>query len=905
MRFPVVTLLAAFAWHSLAVDGHAQCSDWLSGPLDDGSQPNGANSTVSASFLWNSKLVIGGHFTSIEGASVGYIAARDPVTGVWDDLAGGMGDQFFPDVLALTVYDGNLIAAGTFDSAGGVPVSNIASWDGSSWHALGGGLDGMVRALFVYNGDLIAGGEFANAGGSLAEGVARWDGSSWHPLGGGVNGAVQALGFYAGNLIVGGVIDDAGGVAVSGIASWNGSTWSSLGGGLAGYAYAFSLFNGDLVVGGLFNMAGSLSVNNVARWNGSAWSVLGSGITPLSGTATVWCLTNVGGDVYAGGDFAFAGGPAAKNIARWNGSWQAVGSGTNNGVRTITSLGNYLVAAGVFTIAGSGNANSIARWDGAYWGPFGGGSVGIVTSFAQMGSRVVAAGDFHQSALNGVAQNVVRWDGAQLRAFGSGVNGLVEALEAFHSGAFDELIAGGQFTIAGGEAASRIARWRENPITGFPPPAWQSMGSGFNNRVTAIERFNNTTYAGGEFTSSGTTVVNRIARWNETTDVWEAMGTGMNGPVFALVGYNGSLYAGGSFTTAGGISTGGLARWNGSSWSQVSGIFTGTVRALEVHDNKLVIGGLFAGVGGSPNIVQYDGVSITGVGTGGTNGAGATALRSVGSRIYVGGDFTVCGGVPAKGLAYFDGMWHDVLGGVDFPPVMALFSSRGEVHVGGLFSHAGNMPAVSTRAWARFAETGVPWIAYFPISQTHPAGTTVNLSVTVAQGYTPAYEWRKDDLPLNNGPTGNGSLITGATTGTLVIHSAQTGDTGAYKVIVSSACGSQESFAVTITIEAVVDVESQELPVTTGLQAIGPNPTAGPTTISFRLADQAHAIMRIYDVSGRLVRALDRGRLPAGTHRTVWDARTSDGHSVADGLYFVSLDVDGRSVAMKRIVVMR
>lgn len=901
----LIGILAAASLVVTVSDVRAQCSEWLTGPLDNGSQANGANSSVSASFVWNSKLVIGGHFTSIEGVPVGYIAARDPVTGQWDDLAGGMGDQFFPDVLALTVYEGALIAAGNFDSAGGVPASNIARWDGSSWQALGGGLDGPVRALFIYNGDLIAGGEFANADGALAEGVARWDGSEWHAIGGGVNGAVHALGFYAGNLLVGGTIDDAGGVAVSGIASWNGATWSSLGGGLSGYAYAFSLFNGDLVVGGFFNAAGAVNANNIVRWNGSTWSTLGNGITPLFGeTATVFCLTNVGGDVYAGGDFDFAGGLSAKQIARWNGSWQAVGSGTNSAVRTITSLGSTLVAGGGFTIAGSGTANAIARWDGAFWGPFGGGTVGIVTKFGSLGGRVVAAGDFHQSATNGVAHNVVRWDGVQLRAFGSGVNGLVEALEAFDAGARDELVVGGQFTIAGGVAASRIARWRENPITNFPPAAWEAMGAGFNNRVTAIERFNGTTYAGGLFTASGATAMSRVARWNNTTAVWEAMSTGMNGSVYALVGYNGFLYAGGSFTTASGVSTGGLARWNGSSWTPVSGIFSGTVLALEVHDGKLIIGGTFAGVGGSPNIVQYDGLSITGLGTG-TNGSGVTSLRSEGTRLYVAGDFTTAGGSAAKGVAFYDGTWHEMLGGVDFPPVMALFSARGEIHVGGLFTVVGTAPAVPTRAWGRFAETGVPWIAYSPVSQTHPAGTTVNVSVTVALGYTPAYEWRKDDVPITNGPTGNGSLITGATTSTLVIHSAQSGDTGAYRVIVSSACGSVESFPATITIEGVVGVETGNPSVTTAFESIGPNPTGGPTAVTFLLAEEGRTTVRIYDVRGRLVRTLEESLLPAGRYRRVWDARNEDRRSVSAGVYFVSLEVEGRTVAKNRLVLLR
>ena len=70
------------------------------------------------------------------------------------------------DVWALTVFDDGsgpaLIVAGNFLNAGSVAASRIAKWDGSSWTALGAGLDGFVFALVVFddgNGPaLIAGG---------------------------------------------------------------------------------------------------------------------------------------------------------------------------------------------------------------------------------------------------------------------------------------------------------------------------------------------------------------------------------------------------------------------------------------------------------------------------------------------------------------------------------------------------------------------------------------------------------------------------------------------------------------------------------------------------------------------------------------------------------------------------
>jgi hypothetical protein len=77
--------------------------------------------------------------------------------------------------------------------------------------------------------------------------------------------------------------------------------------------------------------------------------------------------------------------------------------------------------------------------------------------------------------------------------------------------------------------------------------------------------YNGELIAGGEFTTAGGVTANRIARWNGTT--WQALGTGMSGGyypyVLALAVYNGELIAGGGFTitTAGGQVSAYWARW--------------------------------------------------------------------------------------------------------------------------------------------------------------------------------------------------------------------------------------------------------------------------------------------------------------------------------------------------------
>jgi hypothetical protein len=80
-------------------------------------------------------------------------------------------------VYALTVHDGELIVGGSFLSAGGVPASDIARWNGLTWQPMGSGVGGYTRwvsALTVHNSELIAGGHFLTAGGQVSAYWARW-----------------------------------------------------------------------------------------------------------------------------------------------------------------------------------------------------------------------------------------------------------------------------------------------------------------------------------------------------------------------------------------------------------------------------------------------------------------------------------------------------------------------------------------------------------------------------------------------------------------------------------------------------------------------------------------------------------------------------------------------------------
>src|SRR3990167_8818692 len=90
----------------------------------------------------------------------------------WYGLASGMGETA-SRVNTLTVYNNELIAGGSFTTAGGVLANRIAKWDGSSWSTLGSGMNDTVFTLTTWDSDgpggqpevLVAGGSFTTAGG--------------------------------------------------------------------------------------------------------------------------------------------------------------------------------------------------------------------------------------------------------------------------------------------------------------------------------------------------------------------------------------------------------------------------------------------------------------------------------------------------------------------------------------------------------------------------------------------------------------------------------------------------------------------------------------------------------------------------------------------------------------------
>jgi endonuclease I len=82
-----------------------------------------------------------------------------------------------------------------------------------------------------------------------------------------------------------------------------------------------------------------------------------------------------------------------------------------------------------------------------------------------------------------------------------------------------------------------------------------------------------------------------------------------------------------------------------------------------------------------------------------------------------------------------------------------------------------------------------------------------------------------------------------------------------------------------------------------------PNPFRPTTTIRFELPQRAPVSLRIYDVTGRLVRNLVAGgTLEAGRHEAAWNGQSESGQRVSAGLYFYRLQAGAFSETRRMVL---
>jgi len=87
-----------------------------------------------------------------------------------------------------------------------------------------------------------------------------------------------------------------------------------------------------------------------------------------------------------------------------------------------------------------------------------------------------------------------------------------------------------------------------------------------------------------------------------------------------------------------------------------------------------------------------------------------------------------------------------------------------------------------------------------------------------------------------------------------------------------------------------------------------PNPMSTETAFTYILSRPSDVVLRVYTVSGRLVRILENAPGRAGYNQVVWDGRDSEGHLLANGAYLYTVtadDGDRRARVRERLIIYR
>ena len=239
-----------------------------------------------------STFALAGDFSAVNGEPIERIAQRSTILEAdWQSVVNSSfasGSVACVEFIDDKAFGAGLYFSGLFERPGidGPICNSICRWDGEAFYPLDSGLTGPVGApspaTTMTFGDIGEGpslyvaGTFTLAGAAEANGIARWDGSAWHALGG---GRPPLLGQPSVSALA--IFDDGSGPALYAapafpgpIARWDGEQWQDFSAESDGTVYTMAVHDDGsgeaLYVGGDFAVIGDTEVSGIARIRGCA-----------------------------------------------------------------------------------------------------------------------------------------------------------------------------------------------------------------------------------------------------------------------------------------------------------------------------------------------------------------------------------------------------------------------------------------------------------------------------------------------------------------------------------------------------------------------------------------------------------------------------------------------------------
>ena len=343
--------------------------------------------------------------------------------------------------------------------------------------------------------------------------------------------------------------------------------------------------------------------------------------------------------------------------------------------------------------------DSAARWSFTV-GQWEGADAPVEALAIQPGDNKILVGGWF-SQLRGQPRNYIarlNASGALDLGFNPGADDYVYALAVQSDG---KILVAGDFTELGGQPRSKIGRLNADGSldTTFNP--------GADDRVYALAiQSDDKVLVGGDFTELGGQPRSKIGRLNADGSLDMTFNPGADGRIYTLaIQSDGKILVGGNFTELGGQSRSNIGRLNAdgsldTTFNPSAGGSYDEVNALAIQaDGKIVVGGLFAELGGQPrsNIgrLNADGTLDLDFDPGTSMWVRSLVVQPDDSKILVGGMFGTLGGETRK---YIGRLHPDGSLDADFNPgandwVLALaLQADGEIVVGGLFTELDGQP---------------------------------------------------------------------------------------------------------------------------------------------------------------------------------------------------------------------
>jgi trimeric autotransporter adhesin len=335
-------------------------------------------------------------------------------------------------------------------------------------------------------------------------------------------------------------------------------------------------------------------------------------------------------------------------------------------------------------------------------------SDGPVNAIATQGNLAYVGGDFtYVGPGTGPAGVVSPANGSLIAAFPDTSGSILTVISDGQGGHY----VGGKFRIGDHGPVNLVHVFPDRTLD-------NSWTPNPNNTVRTLLLNGDHLFVGGEFTKIGTITRNRLARFDRTTGLLTPWNPGAGGVVNVLLSDANRLYVGGQFNAVGGQQrsrlaaldplTGAVSPWNPGASGPGSG-----VRALALAGEVLYVGGEFTTCGGKPRnrLAALDTTLNVNNATAWNPNANdsVNSVLLAGTTLYAGGEFTSVGGLNRNRIAALDrqsGLAVDTWNADANGTVFTLTTAPDGLYAGGQFTE---IRSVERRGVARLdSATGTP-----------------------------------------------------------------------------------------------------------------------------------------------------------------------------------------------------